>query len=174
MVKSPLAVVVILCGLLVTTACASTSAGSTSASGSSTPSTSSTPSASPTASGGAPVASACGGATPVAGSTVSLTYSDNGKNLCVDLGTTVTVALQGTPVNKWQSVHSSSELILAPRLDPGFTLAAGWTGDAYEAIRPGTAYVSASRYPCGTATKGRSSMQCGVIVGYRVNITVAS
>jgi hypothetical protein len=110
----------------------------------------------------------------VAGSTVNLTYSDNGKNLCVNLGTTLAVRLQGTPANKWQSVHSSSELILAPRLDPGFTVAAGWTGDAYEAIRSGSAYISASRYPCGTSTKSRSSMQCGVIVAYHVDITVAS
>ena len=167
MVKSPLAVVMVLGGLLVTTACASTSAGSA-------PVGSASAAASPTASDAAPAASACGGATPVAGSTVNLTYSDNGKKLCVELGTTVTVALAGTAASKWQSVNSSSELILAPRLDPGFTVAAGWTGDAYEAIRSGTAYISASRYPCGTATKGRSSMQCGVIVAYHVDITVAS
>jgi hypothetical protein len=177
MVKNVVAVALAAGGLLVTTACASAST-SINAAPSSSPGTSPTVSGSapesPTATASAPAASACGGAIRVTGNVVNVTGSDNGKDLCVSLGTTLVVRLQGTPADKWNSVHSSSELILAPKPDPGLTLAIGWTGASFEAIRPGTAYLSASRYPCGTTSPGRHSMQCGVIIGYRVDITVTS
>ena len=105
---------------------------------------------------------------------MKLAESDNGETLCVNLGTTVEVLLLGTPADKWKSIDSSSELVLAPKLEPGMGVPPGWTGSAYEAIRSGTAYVGSFRYPCGTVSPGAHDMQCGVIQSYRVDITVAS
>ena len=153
------------------TACGS-STGSGAASGGAT--TTASPSAQATASTPAPTAAECGTATPVAGDVVKLAESDDGETLCVNLGTTIEVLLRGTPADKWKSIDSSSELILAPKLEPGMGVPAGWTGTAYEAIRSGTAYVASLRYPCGSASPGTHDMQCGVIQSYRVDITVAS
>ena len=188
MVKNAAAVTVAVCGVLAATACGSsttTAAGGTPAAGGSAPATSGgspsapspggPPSNTAPASSSAPAASACGGATPVEGSVVHVTYNDNGKNLCVHLGTTLDVLLQGTAASKWEALHASSELILASKPNPAFMLTVGSAGGSFEAIRTGTAYVSASRYPCGTASPGsRNDMQCGVIIGYRLNVTVAS
>jgi hypothetical protein len=178
MIKYPVAAALVAGGLLVMTACGS-STGSGAASGIS-PSGGATGSTSPstqptaTASTPAPTAAECGTATPVAGNVVKLAESDDGETLCVNLGTTVEVLLRGTPADKWKSIDSSSELVLAPKLEPGMGVPAGWTGTAYEAIRSGTAYVASFRYPCGTASPGTHDMQCGVIQSYRVDITVAS
>lgn len=170
MIRYPVAAALAVGGLLVTTACAS-SPGTGAAS---SPSPSTSASASPAPSQSAPAAADCGTATPKAGDLVTLTSGDNGEKLCVNLGTTVEVLLQGTPADKWKTIDSSSELVIAPKLEPGMNIPAGWTGAAFEAIRSGTAYVGSLKYPCGTATKGRNDMQCGVIVSFRVDITVAS
>jgi hypothetical protein len=174
MIKYPVATALAVGGLLVMTACAS-SPGTGSA-GQPSPSVSASESApvSPAPTASAPAAADCGTATPKAGNLVKLTSADNGEKLCVNLGTTVEVLLQGTPADKWKSIDTSSDLILTPKLEPGMTIPAGWTGAAFEAIRSGTAYVGSLKYPCGTATKGRNDMQCGVIVGYRVDVKVAS
>jgi hypothetical protein len=176
MIKYPVAAALAVGGLLVTAACASSPGAGTAGQASPSPSVSASESASasPAASASAPAAADCGTATPKAGNLVTLTSGDNGEKLCVNLGTTVEVLLQGTPADKWKPIDSSSELILAPKLEPGMTIPAGWTGAAFEAIRSGTAYAGSLKYPCGTATKGRNDMQCGVIVSYRVDITVAS
>jgi hypothetical protein len=166
MIKYPVAAALAVGGLLVTAACASSPGTGTGSSPS--------PSPSPSRSASAPAAADCGTATPTAGDLIALHSGDNGQKLCVNEGTTVEVLLQGTPAEKWKAIASSSELILAPKLEPGINVPAGWTSAAFEAIRPGTAYVGSLKYPCGTPTKGRHDMQCGVIVSFRVDITVAS
>jgi hypothetical protein len=174
MIKYPIAVVLVAGGMLAMTACGSspgTVAGGSTTSASPSPTGAS---ASPSASPSAPPVADCGTATPRTGDLVELTRADNGEKLCVNLGATVEVLLQGTTADKWKPITSSSQLILAPKLDPGLTIPAGWTGAAFEAIRSGTAYAGSIRYPCGTGTKGRNDAQCGVIEAYRVNITVAS
>jgi hypothetical protein len=169
MIKYPIAAVFVAGGMLVMTACGS-SPGTVAGGSTSSASPSPTGAASPSA----PAAADCGTATPRTGDLVELTRNDNGERLCVNLGATVEVLLQGTSADKWKPITSSSQLILAPKLEPGLTIPAGWTGAAFEAIRSGTAYAGSIRYPCGTDTKGRNDAQCGVIEAYRVNITVAS
>jgi hypothetical protein len=75
--------------------------------------------------------------------------------------------------DKWVSIHSSSS-VLTPAADPALTLMAGWTGASFQAARPGTAIVTASRYPCGTVSPRAPKMVCGVIIGYRVDVLVVS
>lgn len=173
MSKNPVATALAVGGVLLMSACASSSANS--AADSSSVSASASPSPSASAAGSStPAAAACQGATPMAGSTVNVTASDEGHKLCVSAGTELVVLLKGTTTSKWTGIHSSSPSILVPQTDPSMMLQSGWAGAAFRALRPGTAYISASRFPCRSSTTRKSQLQCGVIVAYRVDIVVAS
>jgi hypothetical protein len=150
-----------LAALTAITSCASTSTPGASSS----PATSS-PTASPT------IAAACGTAPARLAGELTLTANDSGKRYCVTTGTTILVLLQGTPTNKWAPIRNSSS-VLQPKPDGRFTLRVGETGAVFDAVRPGTATITSSRYPCGP-TPHPPKVQCGVVIGYRVDLLIVS
>jgi hypothetical protein len=109
-------------------------------------------------------------------SVLTLTTADNGRSVCVRLGTTVQVYLKGTKTSRWSVIHASSA-VLKPHANGRLMLALGVTGASFVAARPGTAAITSFRQVCPTPppNSGAQSgvLECGAILGFRVSVRVS-
>lgn len=123
-----------------------------------------------------PTAAYCHGAA-APHSLVTITYADNGRNVCVRPGTQVQVFLKGTTTNRWSPIHASST-VLTPHANGRMMLALGVTGASYVAVRPGDADLRSFRQVCGpdqtppNAASQSGIMECGVILAFHVTVIV--
>ena len=54
------------------------------------------------------------------------------------------------------------------------TGAAGVTGAAFEAVRPGIATITSARNPCDPASSHPPRPECGVVIEYRVTLVMTT
>jgi hypothetical protein len=119
----------------------------------------------------------CQGTSVSRATSITITYADNGRTLCVRRGTAVLVYLRGTPANRWSPVHASND-VLAPHADGRLMLALGVTGASFLAAHPGTATIRSFRQPCGpdqtpgNAAAQSGTLECGVIIAFHATVKV--
>jgi len=125
---------------------------------------------------GDPGAASCGSAAPPI-ALITITYTDNGRTLCVRHGAAVQVYLEGTLTNRGSPIHASSD-VLTTHANGRLTLALGVTGASFLAAHPGTATIRSFQQPCGpNTTPGNGAAQsgvldCGVIIAFHVTVKV--
>jgi hypothetical protein len=173
---------VIIGASALTVACGTQRAGPASGAAASTPASASasaaaaTPPATSQAAAPTPAAAACGATAAILGPghTLTLTLTDNSRSFCVKQGTGVLIYLRGTAAARWGLLRSSSAA-LVPSANGHLMLALGVTGGYFVAAHPGSAVISSTRSPCGTAPPPTASGQasCGAIESFRVTIGVA-
>lgn len=128
------------------------SGGSDSVSPSPPPTASPSPSASPS------------GCTPVTG---DLGATDSGDTVCLAVGDTVRVALDGTKGRPWKPVGVEGSGLEAT--NSGVVLLPGDANSAYRAVSAGTVRLSSTRPLCATET---GKVSCKGIQEWRVTVVV--
>lgn len=109
----------------------------------------------------------CGGATS---GVATLSTADNGRHVCVRVGTQVLVVLRAPrPTSpRWSDVHVSPGGVLRP-LALGIMPARGVVARRLLAVRPGTVTLAAERRSCPTVA---APPWCTAEVSYAVVLTV--
>ncbi|MFF0226170.1 hypothetical protein [Streptomyces sp. NPDC004629] len=102
-------------------------------------------------------------------STAELTAADNGRSLCLARGGVVRITLDGTADRPWKPLTASGDA-LKP-VNPGFVILPGDAVAAYEAVTPGTAWLTSTRPLCPEAGPGKVS--CLGIQNWSVAVRVS-
>jgi hypothetical protein len=120
--------------------------------------------------GGAPSASvppAPSGAPSGCTHEAALTAADSGRTLCLTVGGTLRLTLDGTKDRPWTPVKATSAILKGA--DPGIVILPGDALAAYTAVAPGTARLTSSRPLCPT---GPGRISCMGIQAWQVTVQV--
>ncbi|MFF7953439.1 hypothetical protein [Streptomyces griseorubiginosus] len=96
-----------------------------------------------------------------------LGVSDSGATVCLAVGDTVRLSLDGTKGRPWSPVTAEGTG-LEP-VNSGFVLQPGDANAAYKAVSAGRVQLSSSRPLCSTET---SKVSCKGIQGWRVTVVI--
>jgi hypothetical protein len=99
---------------------------------------------------------------------LTVTVSDNGGTVCVNLGGVVTAVLQGAPDQMWRPPALTGDA-----LSPSSSAAApviGATSGRYNAVKAGSAGMSSTRPACPPAKPG--SLSCNALQYFHVTVIV--
>jgi hypothetical protein len=124
-----------------------------------------------------PGAASCHNSSASRATSITITYADNGRTLCVRQGAAVQVFLKGTPTNRWSAIHATGDALI-PHANGQLMLALGVTGASFLAAHPGTATIRSFQQPCGPdTTPGNQAAQsgtleCGVIIAFHATVKV--
>src|SRR5690242_10516126 len=111
-----------------------------------------------------PSASASAGCTTVTG---DLDATDSGDTVCLAVGATVRVSLDGNKDRPWQPVDVKGRGLEAA--NSGVVLLPGDASAAYKAVSAGTVRLSSSRPLCATET---GKVSCKGIQEWRITVVV--
>jgi hypothetical protein len=100
-------------------------------------------------------------------STGELGAADNGRTVCVAVGGTVRVSLDGTRSRPWEPVTSGGRGLKAA--NSGVVLLPGDASAAFEAVSAGRARLSSSRPVCA---KEPGQISCDALQEWRVTVVV--
>jgi hypothetical protein len=99
----------------------------------------------------------------------TITDADNGRVICVSVGTRIEVYLHGSVENPWRPIVASG-LPLATAVSGKGTLALGVTGGFFNAVHAGPAGISSARDLCPSPSAG--SAGCNSLAAFNVTIQV--
>ncbi len=100
---------------------------------------------------------------------VSLSETDDGKQVCLATGTALEVYLRGSTDSKW-SAPTPDGTALRPTFNGKGALQVGVTAGFFVAAAPGVVHLTAQRAACPSPPSG--GVACQALIAFRVTVTV--
>ena len=101
-----------------------------------------------------------------------VTDVDNGRSICLNMGTRIEVYLHGSAAQMWSPIQTSGST-LTPVANGKNTLMIGVTGASYAANRAGTTKLTSMRGPCATPSIASPAAPCRPAESFVVTVTVS-